>query len=317
MHTNQSWLAVEECLLEPVCTTAGGTTAGGTTADGGRGRPALPFAEKGRRARQKATADLRRSASTPVLVFAAASAVRQEGRRRESHLLEEAGSPRRGSLLVARATATHEPHAAYTVDEALALLVDLDLTTAQYHSMRMSAVERGCQLYPAYKKVAKAKAVCLPSQEAISVLPDQAQVDLQSLLDHTAARLLQLQKPVLEGLTDAPPIPLTLYCKWGMDGSSGHSQYKQAGVRHDDQMFVTTLVPLRLQTERCVVVWNNATPSSTRFCRPIRLQLAKETKDLTELELQRVRSQISDLQPYKTQSAVIHYDLTMSMVSTH
>ena len=302
---NRSWLDVEECLPEPVCSTLVGR----------RGRPALPFVVKGRRAKQKATADLRRSASTPALVFSAAVAVRQDGRRRESRLLEEAGSPRRGSLLVARAAATPQPHASYTVDEALAMMVDLDLTTAQYNSMRLSAVERGCRLYPAYKKVTKAKIECLPPPGAITVLPDRAQVDLQPLLDHTAARLLRLQEPVLESLTDAAPLQLTLYCKWGLDGSSGHSQYKQAGVRQDDQMFVTTLVPLQLETERGTVIWRNVTPSSTRFCRPIHLQLAKETKDLTEQELQRVRSQIVALQSFRTRTAVIRYELTMSMVS--
>ena len=80
-------------------------------------------------------------------------------------------------------------------------------------------------------------------------------------------------------------------------------------------MFATTLVPLQLQTERGVVIWRNATPSSTRFCRPIHLQLAKETKDLTEQELQRVGSQIGALQPFRTPTAVIRYQLTMSMVS--
>ncbi|KAF0307092.1 hypothetical protein FJT64_021505 [Amphibalanus amphitrite] len=224
------------------------------------------------------------------------------------------------SALVARATATREPHDSYTTEEALALMVDLDLTTAQYNSMRLSAVERGCQLYPAFKKVAKAKArpcAChdrRPSQFYL-MRPRWSYSHYWTTLA-TAARLVQLQGPVLESLADAAPIHLTLYCKWGMDGSSGHSQYKQASVRHDDQLFATTLVPLRLQTQRGVVVWNNATPSSTRFCRPVRLQLAKETKDLTERELQRVHSQISDLQPYRMPAAVIHYELTMSMDTT-
>ena len=105
----------------------------------------MPFTEKERRAKQKATADLRRSTTTPVLVFSAASAVRREGRRRESHLLEEVGSPRRGSALVARVTATREPHAIYTTDEVLALVVGLYvhtyLTTMQYNSMRLSSLD--------------------------------------------------------------------------------------------------------------------------------------------------------------------------------
>ena len=226
--TNYLWLAVEVCLEEPICRSPGGN----------RGRPALPFKAKGHRAKLNATADLRRSVSTPQLVFSAASAVHKEGRRQQSKLLEEAGSPRRGSLLVARAAGTPEPHGAYTELQALqlALMVDLDLTKAQYTSMRLSAAERSCQLYPSYKKVAKAKAACVPPPEAIAVQPDQAEVRLQPLLDHTAARLLELQQPVLESLTDQRPLQLTLHCKWGVDGSTGHSQYTQSGVRQDDQI---------------------------------------------------------------------------------
>ena len=113
-------------------------------------------------------------------------------------------------------------------------MVDLDVTTTQHNSMWLSADERGCTLYPAYK-VFKAKVECLPTPEAITVLPDQAWTALQLLLEHT--RQLRLQEPALESLTDEAPIPLSLHYQWGMDGSSGHSQYKQAGVRQDDHMF--------------------------------------------------------------------------------
>ena len=120
--------------------------------------------------------------------------------------------------------------------------------------MRLSALERVYQLYPALKKVAKDKAMCLPRSESISVLPDEAKVELQPVPDHTAAGLVQLQGRVLESLADTAPIHLTLYCKWGIVGSSGHSQCKHTTVRHDDQLFATTLVLLRLWTQRGVVV---------------------------------------------------------------
>ncbi|KAF0314431.1 hypothetical protein FJT64_015105 [Amphibalanus amphitrite] len=151
------------------------------------------FTEKSRRAKQQATAELRRSATTPELVFSAASAVHQEGRRRAARLLEEAGSPGRGGLLkalytreigddmglgllVSRAAETPEPHHSLTTEEALAVTVDLDLTKAQYSNMRLTAEEHGCKLYPAYKRVAKAEAECLPPASAFTVLPDQAQL---------------------------------------------------------------------------------------------------------------------------------------------
>ena len=46
--------------------------------------------------------------------------------------------------------------------KTLALTVNLNPVMAQYCSMRLSAEERGCQLYPVYKRVVKAKAECLP-----------------------------------------------------------------------------------------------------------------------------------------------------------
>ncbi|CAG4957690.1 unnamed protein product [Colias eurytheme] len=40
------------------------------------------------------------------------------------------------------------------------------------------------------------------------------------------------------------------------------------------------------------VLWNNPTPSSPRFCRPIRFQFIKETNDVTEEEIRHVKSAI-------------------------
>ena len=106
-ENHHKWLKVVGCLVNPVYKEAAKNIS---TPGGSRGRPALPFREKCRRAKQHATAALRRSATTSELVFSAASAVHQAGRRRAARLLEEAESPRRGSLLVSRAAKTPESH---------------------------------------------------------------------------------------------------------------------------------------------------------------------------------------------------------------
>ena len=62
-------------------------------------------------------------------------------------------------------------------------------------------------------------------------------------------------------------------------------------------MFIVSLVPLQLETRSGAIAWRNATPSSKRFCRPLILQFAKETKAPTEGELQRTRAEVADLQP--------------------
>ncbi|XP_065659664.1 structural maintenance of chromosomes protein 2-like isoform X1 [Hydra vulgaris] len=79
-------------------------------------------------------------------------------------------------------------------------------------------------------------------------------------------------------------IKVVLILKWGFDGSSGHSEYKQRfadGRNSDANVFLTSLVPLQLLCTNSVlgqdiILWKNRTPSSTRFCRPIRLQFLHE-----------------------------------------
>ena len=296
-----NWLAVEERLPHPVCSRKVS------------GRPILPFSAKGRRAKLRATADIRGSYSSPELVFSAASAVYGQGRRQASRLLEEAGSPRRGPLLVSRSRnrAEHKP---YTNEEALALMVDLNLSRSRYTDLQQSTKKRHCSLFPSYKRAVSAKLLCLPPSDAITVRPDGARVELQQLLNHTSTRLLQLQAEVVSRVTTDRPAELTLHLKWGMDGSSGHSPYKQLGLDEDQQMFITTVVPLQLVTERGEVVWNNSTPSSTRFCRPVSLQYVKETREVTEQELQRMRADIDALQPLVADQQVVRYVLSMTMV---
>ena len=75
-----------------------------------------------------------------------------------------------------------------------------------------------------------------------------ARVNLQSLLDHTARRIIQTISPFsFEKET------LVLFSKWGCDGSTGQQQYKQlfTGEQHSDSdIFLTSCVPLLLYEEQ-------------------------------------------------------------------
>ena len=259
----------------------------------------------------EATAELRRRYRSDELAFSAASAVRRAGRRKAAQLVEAAGSPRRGPGLAAQLGPQPVPAApAYTNEEALALMIDLDLTKAQYTDLQQSAKrDKGSKLYPPYNPVAKAKSACLPPAAAVTVEPNRAVTTLQALLDHTAARILQLQAEVLAQIgTEGACVDLKLVCKWGMDGSTGHSQYKQGGlVAGDDQVFVVSMVPLRLVLKNGDVVWANQTPSSARFCRPISIEYVKETAALPAHTASRVEREIECVVPLQTTSAVVSY----------
>lgn len=311
MQLHADWLEETLCLSHAVCRVS-------ASVSGGVGRPSLPsFTQKAHSAKLKATTELRKRHSSRELLFSAASVLHQEGRRKAAKLVQEAGSPSRGPQLAAQLAAQPTPPKPYTVQEALALVVDLDMTKAQYTQLQQSAKKKGCNLYPPYKAVARAKSVCLPPAAAITVLPDQASVGLQALLDQTADRLLQLQEEVVARLSsgDEESRPeLKLACKWGLDGSSSHSQYKQSGVQEDSSMFVVCVVPLRLETGSGVVVWENLTPSSPRFCRPVSVGFRKETLAVITETTSRMKEEIAALQPLRTTSAVVKYDLYMTMV---
>jgi hypothetical protein len=95
----------------------------------------------------------------------------------------------------------------------------------------------------------------------------------------------------------------TLIVSWGMDGSTGHSMYKQLRFdgrpMDDSSLFATTLVPLQLTNNQnpSLPYWHNKRAQSPNFCRPIKLQFAKEDRDLIRRENMVMQHQISQLQP--------------------
>ncbi|EZA51186.1 hypothetical protein X777_10254 [Ooceraea biroi] len=68
-------------------------------------------------------------------------------------------------------------------DQALAIIVDADLSTHQYNVIRQQVKNINSKLYPPYYKVKEAKQLCYPS--GITLTEISAEVKLQSLIDHT------------------------------------------------------------------------------------------------------------------------------------
>ncbi|EYB86489.1 hypothetical protein Y032_0278g1170 [Ancylostoma ceylanicum] len=76
-----------------------------------------------------------------------------------------------------------------SADAALALMIDLRLSTNDYKELRDNAKEYGCHLYPPYYLVQKVKEQSYPKGESITVYEFQAEIQLQALLDHTCELL--------------------------------------------------------------------------------------------------------------------------------
>lgn len=127
----------------------------------------------------------------------------------------------------------------FSADEVLSILVETGLSKQQYLTIRSFInTKTSYNLLPSYEKLLAAKAASCPV--SINVSDSQADVELQSLVDHTASRIVQLQADVLDSIDD---YDLTLIGKWGFDDSSGQ---KTINDFDDSSLFVTSYVPLQL-----------------------------------------------------------------------
>jgi hypothetical protein len=124
-------------------------------------------------------------------------------------------------------------------------------------------------------------------------------VDLQALLDKTVSRIIMAQKNVIDILLDNISKEFLLISKWGCDGSTGHSEYKQRlleGVS-DYYIFITSVVPLQLYSTKTsgdkIILWQNP---RLRYCRPIRMQFKKETAELVKEEISIIEERIKKLE---------------------
>ena len=92
---------------------------------------------------------------------------------------------------------------------------------------------------------------------------------LQNLLNHTTKRIVSLQQEVIlcaiESANDNKFICEIIF-SYGFDGSSGQATYKQkfdsSGVKSDNSLLATTVIPVRLVANTNLVLSNNQAPQS-------------------------------------------------------
>jgi hypothetical protein len=278
---------------------------------GARGRPKVAFSEGSSRTKRRRAAELSQKFEAEELTLAAKKGLKQEGNPSAARLISEAvfTTPTRPQRMLKAWDSSQKTQSVVplTPDQALSLMVETKESKHSYLIHRATAKNQFADIYPSYHKIRDAKSRCYPNKEGQTITETSAEIRLQDLLDHTTRRILDLQKPVIENLSHDDDLNnITLLIKWGCDGSTGHSQYKQVFSESglgDGDMFLTSLVPLQLYSEKPggdkVIIWQNPRPSSTRFCRPIRFQFKKETTELTVQETTDIEEQISRLIPTK------------------
>jgi hypothetical protein len=294
---------------------------------GGGGRPNVQFAESSDRSKRRKTASLRESSSLDELAYATQMSLRAGGKASAAKIVKEisTSSPERANKYH-KAFKAHQKttHTRLPGEEALSVIVDAQLTRHQYNVVRA----KDKMTFPSYKSVQVAKKKCYPSQDTITVTETLAEVELQSLLNHTVQRLVQVHKDSLVALSAEELGKLHLISKWGFDGSSGYGTYKQKFESSDEfddsSIFFTSLVPLQLvcgnpdSIAKPRVIWKNPRPSSTRFCRPIKMEFVHETENHIREQEALMKTKIRDLEitPVKVEEqwAFVAHKLLFTMV---
>ena len=133
-------------------------------------------------------------------------------------------------------------------EKALAHMLDCKLSKNTYQHARNTFINMKNEGYPPYLKVVDAKKACYP--ENIEVKGYRAQVPLQSLCNHTAERLCKYLDEVIDQLNGDELANLKHYFKYGSDGSSNQSNYKQKFTKEngdsvdDSTIYISSLVQL-------------------------------------------------------------------------
>lgn len=168
--------------------------------------------------------------------------------------------------------------------------------------MRLGAKKRGADIYPSYHVIQEAKRKCYPVN--IKISENEAVVPLKDLFIHTTQRLVQVQANVILQNISEDCDTIEVYYKWGIDGSGGHSIYKQNFSNNseyaDSNIILCTIVPLQMcesNEKNIKIFWKNRAPSSTRYCRPIGFIIKKENVQNVKEVYNEVQSQISLLEP--------------------
>lgn len=204
----------------------------------------------------------------------------------------------------------------FSPDEALGLFLSLKLSKWQYNTLRKSTEEvTSTNIFPSYYAVQNEKTKCYPPKTAISVTEKTAKIELQALLDITVKRI------IMSNAIDGTYKNMTLISKWGFDGASNQANYKQKHLIEsaedddfdDSSVFMGSLIPIKLVSED-QLVWENDSPNSALWCRPLFFKFIKENKFSIIQEKNAIEAEIGNLEETVVGEMTISHNLILTMI---
>lgn len=301
LNANCSWLEESISFADVLSESTIDMSLPGTSRQ--TGRPRKDFASTSERTKKRRVQHLLDTTSKEEISMATETLLRQSGKRDSAAIVKELClfSPRRGTnIKKARKIMATQRTDGLSADQALALIIDANLSTHQYRLIRQRTQHINKNMYPSYYKIKQAKQLCYP--EEMSFTETLAEIKLQSLMDHTIKRLLKAQEEVLQTISELKI--LNIVVKWGCDGAE-QVRYKQkfSDVNSSDEsLFSISMVPIQLYSlnnDIKQILWQNPATSSTKYCRPIKFLFAKESSALIVTEVNKVKEQAETLLPTK------------------
>ena len=277
------------------------------------GRPRKSFVDSSERSKRRKTEQLRKDVEPEAIVFVAETCLTTSGKRSAATVLKDLKtSPKRAGKYKKAYRSSLEPTKKSPL-EALLIFTDAGLTKSQYEIVRTSDKKQ----WPCYSVLVEEKKTCYPDPDSFTVTERLAEVDLHSLLNHTAERLVLYLEEVIKTLTESGRKHMKLSTKWGCDGSQ-QTQFNQKfedDSNSDASIFQCSMVPLQLTCGvNKKVIWQNPTPSSPRFCRPIRIRFIKETADVIAEEIAYMENKIAGLKPTQLQDIAVEHVMMLTMI---
>lgn len=211
-------------------------------------------------------------------------------------------SPKRVKRMV-ESIPTPKSTTEFTEEDALALILNLGLSRNKYSTMRKALREKGWGCLPSKHKLYNTRTKMVPSNIYVDEL--KARVKLADLVENTAVRIIS--NFTEEQLNTCNNSEVVLISKWGCDGSSGFSEYKQQTEIDTNfaSIFMASLVPLRMRLYKDQSssskenafqdIWINRTPGSKYLCRPIRFEYTKEDRNTTRSLVNEIKEEIAAL----------------------
>jgi hypothetical protein len=166
------------------------------------------------------------------------------------------------------------------VPKALSMILDRDLTKGTYNEFKREATICGANIYPNYNLILAEKKRCRPT--GIQGNDTKITAPLQETCVVTVTRLFQDQdihrKAIELAKQNGGKIELVFYFKYGLDGSSGFTKYKQLCSTLDKGSLLASHMQIAAKVNgKHVVLWNNSLCNSPYACRPLCYWMIAET----------------------------------------